>query len=221
MKHILIIEDEQDTLENLVGRMKTVFPDSKISSAFDCDEGFKILNSSKIENPVSLLVTDLTFRRQPETRIIKDGYALLEKIQELGFSMPRIVYSSHDELKFIYPVMKNLRPEGYVLKARDSTDELLLAISKVIHGATYYSQEVHNTQRKRLEYALQLDETDMKIIDLLPDVTSITDWDSLFEKGKLHIKYKSVNKRLNSIFEKMGVENEKQLLLKLHQLAII
>lgn len=221
MKHILIVEDEQDTLENLIGRIADTFPDYKISSAFDCDEGFRILNSSKVEFPVDLLITDLTFRRQPESRLIKDGLALLEKIKTLNYKLPRIVYSSHDELKFIHPVMQNFQPEGYVLKASDSTNELLLAIPRVLKGEKFYSQEVHINQKKRFAFAKQLDAIDEKIIEYLPDINCITDWDELFEAGKIPIKYKSINKRLQVIFEKMDVANEKQLLLKLYQQAII
>jgi len=221
MKHILIVEDEQDTLENLVGKITDAYPAYKISSAFDCDAGFRILNSFKVEAPVDLLITDLTFRRQPDTRLIKDGQALLQKINDLRYKIPRIVYSSHDELKFIHPVMQNFEPEGYVLKSSDSTSELLLAIPRILKGKTYYSQEVLSIRQKRFAFALQLDDIDKKIIEFLPDINCITDWDDLYEAGKLPIKYKSVNKRLQSIFEKMDVTNEKQLLLKLYQQAII
>ena len=117
--------------------------------------------------------------------------------------------------------MQNFEPEGYVLKASDSTNELLLAIPRVLNGKTYYSQEVLDSQKKRFEFAMQLDEIDKKIIAFLPDINCITDWDDLYEAGKIPIKYKSVNKRLQSIFEKMDVTNEKQLLLKLYQQAII
>lgn len=221
MKHILIIEDEQDTLENLIGKITDAFPTYKVSSAFDCDEGFRILNSSKVESPVDLLITDLTFRRQPESRVIKDGLNLLEKIKTLNYKLPRIVYSSHDELKFIHPVMQNFEPEGYVLKSSDSTSELLLAIPRILKGDSYYSQEVLASQKKRFVFAMQLDDIDQKIIQYLPDVSCINDWDDLYEAGKIPIKYKSVNKRLQSIYEKMDVSNEKQLLLKLYQQAII
>ena len=68
---------------------------------------------------------------------------------------------------------------------------------------------------------MQMDEIDKMIIAFLPDINCITDWEELYENGKIPIKYKSINKRLQSIFQKMGVTNEKQLLLKLHQLAII
>lgn len=221
MEHILIVEDEQDTLENLAKRIGAAFPDLRISTAFDCDEGFRILNASKVEFPVNLLITDLTFRRQPASRILKDGSALLQKIKTLNYGLPRIVYSSHDELQFIHPVMKNFEPEGYVLKARDSTDELILAISKIMNGKPYYSQEVHHSQKQRFLFAEQLDHIDEKIIAFLPDINAITDWDTLYETGKMPIKYKSVNKRLHTIFEKMDVANEKQLLLKLQKMAII
>lgn len=221
MSHLLIIEDEQDTLENLVNKLTDKFPDYKISKAFDCDEGFRIMNLSKVECPVNLLITDLTFRRQPASRNIKDGMSLLQKLRTLKYCLSCIVYSSHDELQFIHTVMNNFQPEGYVLKSRDGTDELILAISKILNGGKYYSQEVHDSQKKRLFFAEQLDTIDQKIIEYLPGINSITDWDSLYEEGKMPIKYKSVKNRLHIILQKMEVDNEKQLLLKLQKMAII
>lgn len=221
MNHFLIVEDEQDTLENLKHTIGVAFPKAIVSVAYDCDEGFRILNSSKVESPLSLLITDLTFRRQPESRVIKNGMEFLQKLLDLKFQIPRIVYSSHDELRFIHPILKKYQPEGYVLKSRNSTDELLIAISRVLNHASYFSQEVHDSQKGRFEFDLKLDEIDLKIIEFLPDVNTIVDWDILFEENKLPIKYKSINKRLKSIFEKMDVHNEKQLLLKLQRLAII
>ncbi len=221
MEHILIVEDEQDTLENLQMRITVAFPDVQVSKAFDCDEGFRILNASKVEFPVELLITDLTFRRQPECRSIKNGMEFLQKLKTLNYHLPRIVYSSHDELLFIHPVMKNFEPEGYILKARDSTEELIFAIRRITQGKTYYSQEVLNSQKQRFFFAEQLDYIDEKIIAFLPEINSITDWETLYETGKMPIKYKSVNKRLHAIFEKLDVANEKQLLLKLQKMAII
>jgi DNA-binding NarL/FixJ family response regulator len=221
MNHFLIVEDEQDTLENLRQTIRDTYPAAKVSVAYDCDEGFRILNSSKVELPVNLLITDITFRRQPESRVIKNGMELLQKLLDLKYVVPRIVYSSHDELRFIHPVIKNYQPEGYVLKSRNSTDELLIAISRVLNHTSYFSQDVHESQIGRFEFDLKLDEIDLKIIEFLPNVNSIVDWDVLFEQNKLPIKYKSINKRLKTIFEKMDVQNEKQLLLKLQRLAII
>jgi hypothetical protein len=66
-----------------------------------------------------------------------------------------------------------------------------------------------------------LDRIIKKIIEYLPEINSITDWDSLYEAGKMPIKYKSVKNRLHTILEKMEVDNEKQLLLKLQKMAII
>lgn len=221
MEHILIVEDEQDTLENLEMRITAAFPNVQVSKAFDCDEGFRILNASKVEFPVEILITDLTFRRQPQSRTLKNGLEFLQKLKTLNYSLSRIVYSSHDELQFIHPVMKNFEPEGYILKARDSTEELIFAIRRITQGKTYYSQEVLNSQKQRFFFAEQLDYIDEKIIAFLPEINSITDWETLYQTGKMPIKYKSVNKRLHIIFEKMDVANEKQLLLKLQKMAII
>ena len=73
----------------------------RYSTAFDCDKGFQILNSSKVTNPVGLLIIDLSFRRQPPGRVLIDGQALMAKLLELKINIPRLVYSSHDEIRSV------------------------------------------------------------------------------------------------------------------------
>ncbi len=221
MKHFLIVEDEQHAMKDLISVLSEAYPNDKLSTAFDCDKGFQILNSSKVTNPVGLLIIDLSFRRQPPGRVLIDGQALMAKLLELKINIPRLVYSSHDEIRFVHPVMAKYNPEGYVFKTKDSTDELLIATRRILDGHRYYSQGVHEEQKGRFEFVNNLDKTDMKIIELLPFINSIDDWHNHFQSGKIPIQYKAILKRLKKIYDIIDVENDKQLLLKLQQMAII
>jgi len=219
--HLLIIEDEQDTFENLERKITHKFPDALVQVASSCDIGFDYIKKHKITHPISLIVLDLTFKNPKETPIIKGGKQLLKTLKESQINIPTIVYSSHGEMEHIHPVLNNYHPQGYVIKSSNSSDELLFAMERVLVGETYFSQQVHQQQLQRFKYASNIDEIDEQIIQLLAYTTSIKDWEERIENNELSISYKSIKKRIDLLCDSMEVDNEKQLLLKLQRLGII
>jgi DNA-binding NarL/FixJ family response regulator len=220
-QHILIIEDEQDTFENLERKITHKFPEALVQVASSCDKGFDYIKKHKITHPISLMVLDLTFKNPKETPIIKGGKQLLKTLKENNICIPTIVYSSHGEMEHIHPVLNNYHPNGYIIKSSNSSDELLFAMERVLVGENYFSQQVHQQQLQRFKYASNIDEIDEQIIQLLPNTDSIKNWEEKIEKGEIAISYKSIQKRINLLCDRLEVDNEKLLLLKLQRLAVI
>ena len=220
-QHILIVEDEQDTFENLERKISVQFPEALVAVQSTCDAGFDFIKKMTIINPVSVLVLDLTFKNQKPFYVLKSGKELLKALKQNSIDIPTIIYSSHDEMEHIHPVMNNYHPQGYVIKTSTSSEELLFAINRVLKGENYYSQRVHEQQLQRFKYASNIDEIDEQILQLLPHTTSIKDWEEKIENGEISISYKSIKKRIDLLCDRMEVDNEKQLLLKLQRLAII
>lgn len=220
-EHILIIEDEQDTFENLERKISNKFSDATVSVASSCDKGFDYIKQHKINNSVTLLILDLTFKNYLEPPVIKDSKQLLKVLKENQIFIQTIVYSSHDEMEHIHPVLNNYHSQGYVIKSSNSSEELIFALERVAKGETYFSQRVHQQQLQRFKYASKIDAIDEQIINLLPQVDSIKDWKERFENGEISISYKSIKKRIDLLCDRLEVDNEKQLLLKLQRLAIL
>lgn len=221
MEHILIIEDEQDTFENLERKINDKFTNALVSVSSSCDKGFEFIKQYKTNNPVTLLVLDLTFKNHLENQVIKSGNQLLNVLLNNKINIPTIVYSSHDEMEHIHPIMNNYHPKGYVIKSSNSSEELLFALERVLINETYFSQRVHQQQLKRFKFASNIDKIDEQIIKLLPNTDSIKDWNDRIENDEITISYKSIKKRIGLLCDRLEVENEKQLLLKLQRLAII
>ena len=220
-KHFLIVEDEQDTFENLERKINNKFPDSQISVASNCDLGFDCIKQNQISNPVTLVILDLTFKNHSDHLVLKSGNQLLKALLKYNNNIPTIVYSSHDEMEYIHPVMNNYHPQGYVIKSSNSSEELLFAMERILVGETYFSQRVHQQQLQRFKYTSNLDAIDEQIIILLPITDSMKDWNERIESEEITISYKSIKKRIDLLCDRLEVANEKQLLLKLQRLAII
>jgi len=220
-KHILIVEDEQDTFENLERKIKTNFSDALVKVQSNCDVGFDYIKKSKITTPVSILVLDLTFKNQKPSDVLKGGKDLLKELKKEAIKVPTILYTSHDEMEHIHPIINNYQPSGYVIKSATSSEELLFAINRVLLGETYFSQRVHEQQSQRFKYASKIDEIDEQILQFLPDANSIKDWEGKVLKENVPLSHKSIKKRIDLLCDRLEVDNEKQLLLKLQRLAVL
>lgn len=221
MIHFLIIEDHEDVFENVSRKLNEKYPNSKIHVATNCDEGFRYIKYNKNSEPVELLIVDLMFANSNVNTQLKNGNQLLAKLIEEGIKTPKLVYSSNDSMEKIYPVMNNYKPEGFVIKTHISSKELLFAIDRLLQGETYYSQKIHSEQKKRIAYKFEIDEIDEKIINLLPEINAIVEWENRIEFSSGYMSYTSIKKRIDKLCDVLEVDNEKQLLLKLKDLAFL
>jgi len=219
--HLLIADDHEDVYENLERKISLKFSAMEISSAETCDKAYSLILKNKVLNPITILVIDLTFKGYTPNTKLKHGRHLLSKLKNEMFAIPTIVYSSHDDMEHIYPIIKNYNPQGYIIKSNTSNRELLFAIEEVINGKSFFSSKVHKLQMKRVKYDKSLDDIDEQIVNFLPNTNSITDWDGKVLKENVPLSYKSIKKRIDLLCDKFEVSNEKQLLLKLQTLAIL
>lgn len=219
--HILITEDHQDVFENLIFKLQEQYTDYKFTIADNCDTAIYEIERYLGSQPVSLLILDLTFKHLKPNTKLKRGNDLLKVLKEKEIHIPTIIYSSHDDMSHIYPIMNNYEPEGYVIKSNTSSGELLLAVKQVLYQKKFYSTGVHEEQFKRFQYSHELSDIDLQIIKLLPDTSSIKEWEGKILLDGVPITYKTVSKHINKLKEKFEVDNDKQLVLKLYKLAII
>lgn len=221
MAHILLVEDHQDVFENIERKLLDKYPNITFSLATNCDDGYAIIKRHKVTNPISIIILDLSFNTTNSNTVLKDGKALMKELKNNNFNIPILVYSSHDEMDHIYPVITNYNPKGYVIKTHNSSNELLFAIDRILENETYFSQRVHELQLKRIKYSLKIDEIDEQIIQFLPKANHMDDWENKIQGKNGFIKYKAIKNRIDNLCINLEVENEKQLLLKLQRLAII
>lgn len=220
-KHILIVDDHEDIYENVERKIRAIYPSFIVSIADNCDAAFRIIKQHKMSNPVHILILDLTFKSLHPQALLKKGQDLMAALQKENQLIDVIIYSSHDEMSEVHPVLNNYQPKGYVIKSNSSSQELLLALKNVLLERTYYSQRIHELQLKRIQYSYAIDEIDQQIIRVLPNTNSMSDWEGKILKDGVPLSYKSIKSRIDILCQKLGQENEKQLLLKLQKLAII
>ncbi len=91
MKHILVVDDEQDILETIVNTLEIEFDEGQVIIDV-AENGVEALRSFQSGKKYDLIVTDLNM---PEM----DGIELTEKIKQLGLSIPVIVFTGHGDIE--------------------------------------------------------------------------------------------------------------------------
>ena len=219
-KKVLIAEDHesinisvQKTLEDLN------IP--KVDYVYYCDDAIgKIRKALREEQPYDLMITDLYYEDDHRAQDVKDGRELIDKAKELQPGLKVIVFSAERKTGIIDDLFSQHGINGYVQKARNDSKDLKKAIAAVHIGENYLSFDLKQEMKKFSNY--EFSTYDIVIVSLLSK--------GLLQKNiPVHLKEKgvhpsslsSVEKRLNSLKEDLGVNSNEQLVAFCKDLGII
>lgn len=164
---ILMIDDHPITLEgykNILITLKDVKSNFKIDTASDCEEAYlKIHKSSDDNNPYDIIFLDISLPASESLKIFS-GADLGLKIREISPASKIIILTMYNENFRIYNILKNISPEGLLIKSDVSPQELYIAFSEVLHDKLYYSNTVRLLMRKQFASDIILDEVDRNIL---------------------------------------------------------
>lgn len=128
MKKILIIDDHEIVLKGMSQMLKSEGYD--VIESTNANQALALL---KHVNNICLMVCDLSLPT------IAQGQDLIQQVRTINEQMPIIVFTMHEELWTIKALME-IGVDGIVLKG-DNPKELLYAVSNVIDGKKYFSEQ--------------------------------------------------------------------------------
>ncbi len=195
--NILIVDDHPFIIEAYKNAIKgynsKAIYDFVITQAKDCESGYEAIMAKDIE-PFGVAFFDLSMPVYEEKGIFSgEDLALLIKKQ-----MPEckiILLTMHSELLKINTIIKNINPNGLVIKNDLTFDELLLAFDKILKNENYYSQTVVKLVSQTQFENIEIDAFDKQILYQLSKGTKTKDIPqyvplslSAVEKRKLNLK---------------------------------
>ena len=129
-----------------------------------CDDAFlKIRRSILDDEPYDLLISDLSFKTDHREVKIKSGDELIQQVRKLQPDLKIITYSVEDKSYRIKSLFENSKIDGFVLKGRNSIDELKKAITSLVtSGEKYISQEIATIIQEKNNY--EIDDFDVLIL---------------------------------------------------------
>ncbi len=186
-----------------------VFLDGLTSILNDCDE-IEILNTvtsaeealQYLENEsLSLVITDINLPGM-------SGIELIKKIKEINPNLPVLVLSMFLGRELVKEIL-SVEAEGYLSK-KINKNELHDAVKRIIHGGTYYSNEItsvmmdliSNKKSGRILLKHELTHREREILQLI-----CQEYSSKEIANKLFISITTVDSHRRSMFKKTGAKS--------------
>lgn len=195
--NILIVDDHPFIIEAYKNAIKGY--NSKgayefaITQAKDCKTGYEAITAPGIP-PFGIAFFDLSMPIYEEKGIFSgEDLALLIKKEMPDCKI--ILLTMHTELLKINTIIKNINPNGLVIKNDLTFDELLIAFDKILKEENYYSQTVVKLVSQIQYDNIEIDAFDKQILYHLSKGTKTKDIPqyvplslSAVEKRKLNLK---------------------------------
>jgi len=195
---ILMIDDHPITLDgykNILISLKDFNSNYVIDTASDCEEAYwEVHKSVEDNNHYNIIFLDISLPPSEGLKIFS-GEDLGLRIREISPSSKIIILTMYNENYRIYNILKNISPEGLLIKSDVSSHELYRAFREVLLGKLYYSNTVKILVRKQFGNNIVLDEIDRNILFQLSkgvmtkDLTQFIPLSlAAIEKRKRHMK---------------------------------
>lgn len=173
--NILIVDDHPFIIQgykNAITRYNPKSHEFSIMEAKDCESAYNL-----ITDPESVVfdIAFLDISMPPyEEKSIYSGEDLAKLILEYMPNCKIILLTMFTEFLKIKTIIKNINPNGLVIKNDLTFDELLFAFDKVIKDETYYSQSVIKMLESQ-EHSVEIDLFDKQILFHLSKGTKCKD----------------------------------------------
>ncbi|GAA4268379.1 DNA-binding response regulator [Hyunsoonleella aestuarii] len=196
--HPMIIEGYQNTLQFT----KSDNQELKIDIANNCDEAVAFMNKSiEIDLPYDVLFVDISLPPSTDGSM-SSGEDLAEYAREVLPKAKVIILTMFNESFRIHNIIRNIDPEGFLIKSDLTSSELASAFQAVLYNPPFYSGTVNSHIRKTITSDIVIDEKNRKILHLLSQGVKTKNLAS-----HLDISLSAVEKRKKQLKELFGVED--------------
>ncbi|RYG04270.1 MAG: response regulator transcription factor [Chitinophagaceae bacterium] len=212
-KKVLIAEDHESinvSLQKTLGELGIVH--NVKNYVYYCDDALKRIEKALNEgNAYELLITDLSFDEDVPKQQLADGPALIEAARALQPSLKVLVFSIENRASVANALVKNLKIDAYVPKARRDAQDLKLAIEAISKGKRYLSPNLKRLPGDQNTYVFS--PYDITIISLLADgVPQKNIPRHLQEKDMKPSGLSSVEKKLSLLKTTLNIQSNEQLI---------
>jgi DNA-binding NarL/FixJ family response regulator len=192
---ILIVDDHPFIIQaykNALEKYSQQGYEFEVIQANNCKSGYENIVESKI--PFNVAFFDISMPEYAEKGIYSgEDLAVLMKSEMPSCKV--ILLTMHDELLKINDIIKNINPNGLIIKNDLTFDELIFAFDKIINNESYYSQTVIKLVGQAKYNDIELDAFDKQILFHLSKGVKTKDLPqyiplslSAIEKRKLNIR---------------------------------
>jgi len=208
---VLIIDDHPLICDAYVNALHFIEKENseisfKITLTHNCDDAIaKIKESARRVLKYELIFLDIKLPPSKDKKILS-GEDLGLEIKKLLPDSKIIVSTTYNDNYRIYSLMKNLNPDGLLIKNDITTSELVNAINLVLTSPPYYSSSVSQTIRNEMLNDLLLDKIDRRLLYELSIGTKTKDLPITLPLSIAGVEKRKRN--LKNVFDVSGLEDK-------------
>jgi len=188
----------------------------KILNGSTGNEAVYILNNQAPHDGFDLAIIDNNIAPSTDGKFLS-GEDIAGYIRA-KFPKTKILFNTSAEQPVIKSILKNINPEGFLIKTESTGEIVKRAVSEILYGGSYYGKSILQIMKSPFKTDLVLDEWDRKLLYELGRGTKTTQIPEI-----LPISLSSVARRKRRLKEIFGVEGlaDKDLLEKAREMGFL
>lgn len=161
--NVLIVDDHPLIIEAYKNVLEKLNFDSSIETFMDIDSTISKLKDKEYLKSIDLIFLDIKLPAS-SNKLIVSGEGLGTFLQENGVDAKIIIATTLNDNFRLYSILKNVDPDGLLVKNDLTSDELMIAIDYVLNNIPYYSKSVLQLMRKQISNDFILDNIDGRLL---------------------------------------------------------
>lgn len=199
MRNVIIVDDHAMIREGLKAWLAGNSDWIVSAQAESAAEFFSILAAD--HDLFSAAVVDINVGNE-------NGFDIIKRVNEMYPLIPCIIYSMYDSAGYVINAL-NIGAKGYVTKGADSS-ELLEALNAVANGKTYVQQSLVPDIAVTANLFSGMTKVEKQVLEQVH-----TGADNRMIALNLGLSQRTVENYLSRIYDKLGIADRNQLLVKL------
>jgi DNA-binding NarL/FixJ family response regulator len=189
----------------------------KIEIAINCDEAILKITEATKKNGIDIVFLDISIPPSSDGKILS-GEDLGVSIKKMLPNCKIIVATTFNDNYRIQVILKNVNPDGFLIKNDVNKEELVTSIKTVLEGTPYYSKSVLELFRKQSSTDYKLDKIDRQLLYEMSIGTKMKDLPNIIPMSMAGLEKRKKN--LKELF-KVRDNDDRELILKAKEKGFI
>ncbi|WP_115878970.1 response regulator [Lutibacter oceani] len=189
----------------------------KIAIAVNCDEAILKITEASKKNGIDIVFLDISIPPSSDGKILS-GEDLGVNIRKVLPKCKIIVATTFNDNYRIQAILKNVNPDGFLIKNDVNKEELVTSIKTVMDGTPYYSKSVLELFRKQSSTDYKLDKIDRQLLYEMSIGTKMKDLPNIIPMSMAGLEKRKKN--LKELF-KVQDNDDRELILKAKEKGFI
>lgn len=221
-KKVLIAEDLDSISQTIIHTLEGLSINN-IQHAKYCDDAYIKIKKAQADNePFDLLISDLSFKQDHRENKLINGEELIAAVKKIQPDIKTIVFSIEDKSFKIKSLFNNLEINAYVVKGRNSVEELKKAIISIYNNETriLLPKTVANTLTEKS--VIEIESYDISLLTLLSKGLILNEIATeLKNSGITPNSNSSIEKRINKLKTYFKANNNVHLIAIAKDMGLI